>query len=144
MRQAKEIIKAMFYRYCIVFTLVVGGNMLVGGLCGVSGLSFDTHDLITIQMMAVLCSIGDLFFIHSAEDTKIQGILRSVIHYIYINVVVLSLAVLRTTMPLKNIWIVAISIAVIYWINIVTDFYQSKKDVLKMNDMLQKINNNDE
>ncbi|MDO5520198.1 MAG: hypothetical protein Q4G58_06870 [bacterium] len=144
MGEAKEVIKGIFIRYCIVFTLVVGGNMLVIWMNGTQGAYFSMSDLVTIQIMAALCGLGDLFFIHSSEDTKVRGMIRSVIHYVYINAIVLILTILRTSIPMRNIWIVAISIAVIYWINIVLDFYQSKKDVLKMNDMLQKINKNDE
>lgn len=144
MEELKELLRKIFRRYCIVFTLVVTANVIINYVSTGRSALFQTKDMIAIEIMALLCGFGDLFFIHEERDTKKQNIIRSIIHYVYINVVVLGVVLGYTNINFINVLLTLVSIAVIYGINSLATFCQQKKDATKMNDILHKINNNDE
>lgn len=144
MEKVKKILKLMFYRYCVVFTLIVGINILALFVTGRLGEKCSTYGLLVIEAMAILCAFGELFYIGQENDSKRKGIIRSILHYCYINVVVIGVAWSQIKLGFPDILILLASIAVIYWVNVALDFHQNKKDALIMNDILSKINNNDE
>lgn len=144
MKRLKEMLRAMFYRYCIVFTLVMGINLLIPCMTGHINESFEIKNLLVIELIAVLCALGEIFFFVKTELTKGEELFCYILHYIYINVVVITLVFTYSKINIPLFLLVIASIAVIYWINFVIDFYQNKKDASKINDLLQKINKNDE
>ncbi len=143
MEEKKKLIRVMFYRYCTVFTLIIGANLLWMFREGASQ-TIKLGDLGQIELMAIFCALGDLLFAFQKELTKRQELIRNILHYIYINVVVFFFAFTCVRGRLVNILLIAVTVAVIYWINFALNFYGDKKDALKMNDLLEKIYKNDE
>ena len=106
------------------------------------GLSTDI--LLGIEAIAVLCALGEIIIYTSCEVSKNQMLIRKIAHYIYINLVVIGVASGLQKISLSSLLILLLVIAIIYWINCISEFQTEKKEVEKLNSNLQRLNHSEE
>lgn len=91
--------------------------------------------------MSAVCAIGNLIYYSKKEPSKSFMIFRIIIHYLYINVVVLSGSILLDWVQPERIWqIIAmlLLIATLYFIIMLFAFRQEAETAENLNNRLRK------
>ena len=103
-------------------------------------LTTDVSLLWQIIGTSALCSLGNLFYI-GHEKSKRQLTVLTLLHYVYINAVVLTCGILFEWFDVDRMEMVVfmvILIAVIFLLIYAVNYLRSKQDSEKMNQHLQK------
>jgi fatty acid desaturase len=103
--------------------------------------TFDIMLLWEVILMAVIASLGSVLFFSKKEISKEQMRIRKIIHYIYINIVVVGTAILCRWIhvsKLLQLMVMLILIALVYTIVCAVMFYKEEKTAEWMNEQLRK------
>lgn len=133
-------------KFLLTFVLVLAG-------CTISSTIFITIFIWEIEFkvillwqiigLAVICTLGNLFFYSKYEISKKKMKIRMIFHYLYINIAVLGYAFLFQWIDpsyLVQFLVMLVLIAAVYYGVMKVDFQREEKAAENMNMILRKLN----
>lgn len=133
-------------KYLRTFFLVLSGCTISSTIfitIFVRDLEFNVVLLWEIIVMAAICTLGNLIYFSRSEISKKQMKVRMILHYFYINTVVLGCAFLFGWIAagyFVQFLVILILIAAVYFGVMSVNFQKEEKAAENMNKVLRKLN----
>lgn len=111
------------------------------------GISLYPGLLLQITAMALVCALGNLIFYSKYEISKHQMLIRIIVHFIYINIIVISGAFLwKWVTPgiLAQFFTLLVMLELVYAIVMVINIRIGKREAEIMNKRLSQLNSEEE
>jgi len=138
-----RILKKIGFRYAIVLAAICSILPFVS-LALNEWKDAMSENLFNLSLMALFCAFGEFIIMDSEEHTygKKEVLIRFILHYLYINVVVLFFGFKVGWFDFHNyieLVITFVMIAVIYFVNTLVSYHKEKSLAEKMNQKLSKL-----
>jgi hypothetical protein len=133
-----------------VFIYVIASITICAAVC--ITIFFPEDNLLSgllwkIICMAAVCACGNIIYLSKKELNKKQHIFRTLLHYLYINVVVIGVSILWGWIATDNVWnfiVMFLLIGVVFFSIMAFMFKQDKLMAENMNKKLRQYNQNED
>jgi len=136
----KEIFNRMFYSFFVILSCSLIGSFILQLIFKKDGVLYP-YDIIALILLSIATSLSYLFFYSKKELSKIQMIVRYIIHLIYVSSLMSFTAIIMGWISRKSIIqiIVFLVLVMLVCIAVITiSNYQSKKTADLINKKLKE------